>query len=167
MTAVGYILDKEEIVNASWSHIQLECAAAFELSEWSPLPPPLSAKDLPGGQTQILNVRWIRRINRHPGESDQDSASESISDTDDWLNWNGDLYDPNDSEDNCAVDVEHVIAQDNSIEDPQCPVQWEVSAGQNVPGLIRLTRKSKRQAEKVLMTVNAIETRRNKGVKNM
>jgi len=39
-----------------------------------------------------------------------------------------------------------------------------VSAVPNFPGLIWPTQKSKRQAEKVLMTVNAIETRRNKGV---
>jgi len=40
-----------------------------------------------------------------------------------------------------------------------------VSAAPNVPGLIRPTQKSQRQGEKVLMTVNAIETKRNKGVK--
>jgi len=90
MTAVGYISDTEDIVKASWSSSQHDGAAAFKLSERSPLPPPLSAKDLPGERTQILNVRRIRRINRHPVESDEDSASESISDTEDWLNWNGD-----------------------------------------------------------------------------
>ena len=35
----------------------------------------------------------------------------------------------------------------------------------NVPGLTRPTRKSWSHAEKVLMTVNAIEMRRDKGVK--
>jgi len=55
--------------------------------------------------------------------------------------------------------------QDNSIEDPESQEQRDVSATPNVPGLIRRTRKSKRQAELVLLTVNAIETRRNKGVK--
>ena len=49
MTAMGYILDTEEIVKASWSLIEHDGAAAFELSERSPLPPPLSVKDLPGG----------------------------------------------------------------------------------------------------------------------
>jgi len=90
MTAVGYISDTEDIVKASWSSSQHDGAAAFKLPERSPLPPPLSAKDLPGERTQVLNVRRIRRINRHPVESDEDSASESISDTEDWLNWNGD-----------------------------------------------------------------------------
>jgi len=165
MTAVGYITDTEEIVKAPWSLFQHDVAAAFKSSERSPLPPPLSAKDLPEGRTQILNILQVRRINRHPVESDEDSAPDIISDTEDWLNWNGDLDNPNDSEDDYAVDVESDIEQDNSIEDPECPEQRDVSAAPNVPGLIRPTQKSKRQAEKVLMTVNAIETRRNKGVK--
>jgi len=70
------------------------------------VPPALSAKDLPGGQTQILNDRRIRRINHHPVESDEDRAPESISDTDDWLNWYGDLDNRNDSEEDCAADDE-------------------------------------------------------------
>jgi len=49
MTAVGYISDTEEIVKASWSLSQHDGAAAFRFSEISPLPPHLSAKDLPGG----------------------------------------------------------------------------------------------------------------------
>jgi hypothetical protein len=56
MTDVGYISDTEEIVKASWSLFQHDGAAAFKLSEKSPLPPALFAKDLPGGRTQILNV---------------------------------------------------------------------------------------------------------------
>jgi hypothetical protein len=166
MTAVGYISHTEEIVKVSWSLFQHDGAAAFKLSERSPLPPPLSAKDLPGGRTQILNVRRIRRINRHPVESDEDSAPERISDTDDWLNWNGDLHNANDSEDDCAADVESDMEQHNSIEDPASSEQRDVSAAPNVPGLIRPTRKSKRHAEKVLAKVNAIETRRNQGVKS-
>jgi len=165
MTAVGYISDTEESIKASWSLFQHDGAAAFELSERSPLPPALSAKDLPGGRTQILNVRRIRRINRHPVEIDDDSAPESISDTDDWLNWNGDLDDPNVSKDDCAADDESDIGPNNGIEDPECPEHQDVSAAPNVPRLVRPTRKSKRQAEKVLVTVNAVETRRNKGGK--
>jgi len=90
MTALGYISDTEQIVKASWSLFQHEGAAAFKLSERSPLPPAFSGKDLPGGGTQILTFHRIRGINRHPVESDEDSAPESISDTDDWLSWNGD-----------------------------------------------------------------------------
>jgi len=165
MTAVGYILDTEECVKASWSLFQHDGVAAFKLSERSPLPPALSAKDLPGGRTQILNVRQIQRINCHPVESDDDSAPESISDTDDWLNWNGDLDNPNDSEDDCAADDESDIGPNNAIEDPECPEQQDVSAAPDLRGLVRPTQKSKRQAQKVLVTVNAVETRRNNGGK--
>jgi hypothetical protein len=42
MTAVGYISDPEEIVQASWSLFQHNGVAAFKLSERSPLPPALS-----------------------------------------------------------------------------------------------------------------------------
>ena len=88
MTAVGYISAMEEIVKASWSLSQHDGAAVFEQSEILPLPPVLSTKDLPGGRTQILNVRCIPRINRHPVESDEDCALEGIPDTELWLNWN-------------------------------------------------------------------------------
>jgi len=162
MTAVGYILDTEEIVKASWSLFQHDGAAVFKLSERSPFPPALSAKDLPGGRTQILNVYRIWRISRYPVESDMDSAPEIISDTNDWLNWNGYLDNPKDSEADCAVDNESHIEYNNGIEDPECPAQQNVSAVPNVPGLVRPTRKSKRQAKKVLLTVNSVETQRNK-----
>jgi hypothetical protein len=115
MTAVGYILDMEDIVKASWSLFQHDGAAASKLSERSPLPPALSTMDLPGGRTQILNDRGVQRINHHPVESDKASAPETISDTEDWLNWNGDLGNPNDSEEECAAanefDTEHVRAR--------------------------------------------------------
>jgi len=109
----------------------------------------------------------MQRINRPPVESVEDCAPESISVTEDWLNWNGDLDNPNDSEDNCAADVESDMEQDNSIEDPQCPEQRDVSAARNGPRLIRPTPKSKRQAEKLLVTVNAMERRSNEGVKKL
>jgi len=167
MTAVGYVSDTEEIVKASWSLFQHDGTAASKLSERSPLPPALSAKNLPGGRTQIINFRQIGRINRHPVESDKDSAPESISDIDDWLNWNGDLQNPKDSKEDCAADDESDIEHNNGIEDPECPEQQNFSAAPNVPGLVRPPRKSKRQAEKVLVTVNAVETRINKGGKKM
>jgi hypothetical protein len=43
-------------------------------------------------------------MNHHPVESDVDSAPDSIPDTDDCLNWNGDLDNPTDGEDDCAAD---------------------------------------------------------------
>jgi hypothetical protein len=57
MTAVGYISDTEEIIKPFWSLFQPHGAAAFKLPERSPLPRPVSAKDRPGGRTQIFNVR--------------------------------------------------------------------------------------------------------------
>jgi hypothetical protein len=56
-TAVGYFSDTKEIFTASRSLFQHDGAAAFKLSERSPLPPALSGKNLPGGRTQTLNVR--------------------------------------------------------------------------------------------------------------
>ena len=167
MTAVGYISNTEEIIKAPWFLFHHDGAAAYKLSERSPLPPPLSAKDLPGGRTQILNIRRIRRSNHHAVECEEDSTPESISDTEDLFNWNGDLDNSNDGEDDCAADIESDIEKDNSIEDSEYPEQWDVSATPNVAGLIRPTRRSKRQAEQVLRMVNAIETRRNRGVKKM
>jgi len=78
-------------------------------------------------------VRRIRRINRHPVESDDDSAPEGIYDTDDWLDWNGDLDNPNDSEADCGADDESDIEHNNGIEDLECPEQQDVSAGQMFP----------------------------------
>jgi len=75
------------------------------------------------------------------------------------------LDNPEDSEEDCAADDESDIEHNNAIEDAECPEQQDVSATPNVPGLVRLTRKSKSQSEKLLVTVNAVETRRNKGGK--
>jgi hypothetical protein len=71
MTAVGYISDMEEIIKACWSLFQHDPASAFKFTEISPLAPVSSGKDFPGGRTQILTVRRIRSINRHPLESDE------------------------------------------------------------------------------------------------
>ena len=81
MTAIEYISDTEDIVKAPWSLFQHDGVAAFKLSERSPLPPALSANELPGRWTQILNVCQIRRFNRHSVDSYEHSAPESISDT--------------------------------------------------------------------------------------
>jgi len=156
MTAIGYISDTEEIIKASWLIFQHDGVAAFKFSERSPLPPPLSAKNLPGGRIQILNVRQICQINRHPVESDDNSTPGSISETDDWLNWNGDLDNPNNNKDDCTADVESNIGYNNDIEDLECPEQWNVSSAPNVARLIRPPQKSKRKAEKELVMVNTI-----------
>jgi len=165
MTAVGYISDTEEIVKASWSKFHHDGAATFKLSEKSPVPPALSANDLPGGRTQVLNVRRIKRIDRHPAESDEDSSPESISDTENWLNWNGDLDNANDSEDDWEADNESDMELDNCSEVSETLEVRNVSAAPNVPGLIRPIRQSKKKVEKALLTVNIMEMRRNKGIK--
>jgi len=69
-------------------------------------------------------------------ESDEDSVAESISDTENWLDWNGDLENPNESKDNWEADNESEIELDSGIEDAESPEQQDVSAAPNVPRLI-------------------------------
>jgi len=107
----------------------------------------------------------MKQIDRHPAESDEDCSPESISDTENWLNWNGDLDNPNDSEDDWEADNESDMELHNGIEDSETLEQRNVSAALNVPGLIRPIQRSKKKVEKMLMTVNIMETRRNKGIK--
>jgi hypothetical protein len=136
-TAVGYISDTEEIIKASRSNLKHNFPAAFKLSERSPLPPALSAKDHPGGRMQVLNVRQTRRIDFHPTESDKDSSPESISDTENWLHSNADLDNPNKCEDQSEADDESYIEQCSGIEASESPKHWVVSTALNVSGLIR------------------------------
>jgi len=112
-----------------------------------------------------VNVRRIRRINRHLVESDEDSAPGITLDTEDWPNWNGDLDNPDHRKENCDADNDSDIEHNNCIEDPECSEQKDMSAAPNVLGLVQPTQKSKKQAEMVLVTVNAAETRRKKGEK--
>jgi hypothetical protein len=90
----------------------------FKLLERSPLPPALSGKDLPGGQTEIINVRRIPRISYHPVNSGQDKTPESIADTKHWLNCNSNLHNPNDCDDHCVADNTSDMKQNNCVEDP-------------------------------------------------
>jgi len=53
----------------------------------------------------------------------------------------------------------------NGIKDSETPEQRNASAALNVPGLIQPNRRSKKKVEKGLMTVNIMETQRNKGIK--
>jgi hypothetical protein len=107
----------------------------------------------------------MRGINCHPVKRDEDRSTESILDMDDWLNWNGDLDNPKDSEQDCTGDDETDIEHNTGIEDPDSPNQQDLRAAPNVPRLVQPTRKSKRQTEKLFVIVNAVETRRNKGRK--
>jgi len=88
----------------------------LKLSEISPLPPAISAKDLPAGGTQIFNMYRNRSLNRHPVKIDEDSPPERILDTGDWLNSNGELGNPNDTDHDRVADVESDIEQGNVIE---------------------------------------------------
>jgi len=114
----------------------------MKLSERSPLPLALSAKDLPGGRTQLLNIHQLRRIDRHPGERNEDSAPGSISNTENWLNWNGDLDNPNESEDNYEADDEFDTELGYTIKASNCPEHHIVRATPNVPELIQPTCRS-------------------------
>jgi hypothetical protein len=98
-------------------------------------------------------------------ESDENSAPESISDTENCLNWNCDLDYPNVIADDWEADDESDLEQDNVIKDSETTAQRDVSAALNVPGLIGPTQKSKRLAEMLIVMVSAMETRRNKGKK--
>jgi hypothetical protein len=68
-------------------------------------------------------------------------------------------------EDDWEADNESDLEQDNITDDSETTAERDVSAAPNVPGLIGPTRNSKRQAEMVIVTVSAMETRRNKGNK--
>jgi hypothetical protein len=137
ITAVGYIRDMEEIITASWSLWQHAGAAAFKLCQKSPLRPALSVKDLCRGRTEIFNVCQINRIDHHSPKSDEDSSSESISDPENWLNWDGDFDNPNVSEDNWEADNESDMRLDNGSKNSETPEQRNVSVLTSVPGLIR------------------------------
>jgi len=129
------------------------------------VPQALCAKDLPGGRTRVSHVCRIRRIDGHSSESDEDRAPESISDTDNWLDWNGDLDNPNDSDDDWEADNESQIELENTVEETETTEQWNVSSAPNLPRWIRPSRRSKKMVDKVSITVNTMETRRTKRIK--
>ena len=81
MTPVRYISDTEKVIKASSSYSQHDGVAIFKLSERSPVPPALAANHLPGGRSQVLNVRRITRIDHDTANRDQDTTPESISDS--------------------------------------------------------------------------------------
>jgi hypothetical protein len=112
-----------------------------------------------------MNVRQIRRIIRHQIDNDQDSAPESFSDTNNWLNCNGDQDNPNDSEDGCAADNASDIERDDAIEHLEIAEPRNVIAAPTDPRLIRPTQQSTRQVENALVMVNTTETRRQNGMK--
>jgi hypothetical protein len=109
-----------------------------------------------------MNIHRIWRINSDLVESNKDCELESIADIDHCLNWNGVMDLLNDSEDCWAVDNKCDHEHNNYIEDLEYPEQHVVSAAPKMAGLVLQTRMSKRQAGKVLVTVSAVGTHRNK-----
>jgi len=112
-----------------------------------------------------LNACGIGRINRHPLENDENCATERIPDTEEWLNWIGDLDDPNDSEKNCGPNVESDLEQGNGTDHLDGLENRDVSSVPNAPRLICHRQQSKRPAEEMSITVNAIKLKKNKAVK--
>jgi len=110
MTEVRYISHAEEIIKVYWSKFIPDGVAVMKLSERSPLIPALTTKDIPGGSTQVVNVHQIKWFNCHLAGSDEANATNIISDTDNWLNWNGHWDNPNGSEDNWEADNQSYIA---------------------------------------------------------
>jgi len=167
MTAMRYISDDKEIVKASWSTFQHNGMAEFKLSETLPVQSALSAKNIPGERMQVWIINSIIGIDWHPAESDEDSAPECISVTENWLNRNGDFKIPNDSKDNWKTSNESDQQLDNGIEDQETPGRRDVRATPNVPGLIRPTLTFENTAQKVLMIVNILAIWRNQVNKKM
>jgi hypothetical protein len=80
-------------------------------------------------------------------------------------NWNGNLENPQNSEDDWKADNQSDMELDNSNEDSETPEQRNVTDVPNVAGLIWPIQRSKKMVGKVLATVNILEIRRNKGLK--
>jgi hypothetical protein len=75
------------------------------------------------------------------------------------------LDNPTDSKDDWEADNESDMELDNGSEVSDTLEVRNMSAQWNVPGLIRSIRQYKEKVEKVLPTVNIMETRRNMGIK--
>jgi len=142
--------DSEDIIKWSGPLSLNDGAAAFEMSEQSQLPLALSPKDLQVGNTQTLIVCGMKWIECHPVESDVNSPPECISIHENWLDWNGDIDNPNASKDNCTADVKCAMWQDIGFEDLEYREKQDVSAAPIVPGLIWHSQKAKSLAENVV-----------------
>jgi hypothetical protein len=113
-----------------------------------------------------LNVRRFKRIDCHRTDSGENSSPASISDTKNWLNWNGDLDNPNASDDDREADNESDMQLENRSEDSETPEEQNVRTAPMVHELVQPTGWSKKTAAKELMTVSIMETWWNKGIKN-
>jgi hypothetical protein len=79
-----------------------------------------------------LNVRQIRRIDHHPVQSAEVISPEWISDTNNWLDLNGDLDNPNAGRDDWNADNKSDIQLDNTIKDLVWAMHREVSTPPNI-----------------------------------
>jgi hypothetical protein len=147
MTAMGYISDSEEVESSSWASFAHDGLAAFKSNEKTPLPKSLPLTELQNGKTQVLNVRRIPRINRQPGLTDEESAGEDNTDTEDWLHWDGDMESGAEDESDSSTDDEHEMDRILDTHEKESPEQSHGDAAPNVPGFIRPVRKSKRIVE--------------------
>jgi len=147
MTAVEYISDTEEIIKASWWNFQPDGAVAFEMSESSPVPPALSAKDLPGAQTWDLHVHQIEIIDHHWAEHDEDCRLGSISDSKNCPNWNDDYDNSNASKDHWEAHYKSNLELDNVIKAPEILEYTDVSVASNFAAFTWPTRRSMKLAE--------------------
>ena len=76
-------------------------------------------------------------------DSEGTSAPESILGTENWLDWNKALDNPNDSEDDREANNKSAIVLDTCVIDSEAQGQQIVSAAPNVPRLIQPTQRLK------------------------
>jgi hypothetical protein len=65
----------------------------------------------------------MNRIDCHLADCDEDTAPDSISNTDNLLNWNGDCVNPTASKDNWEQDSESDVELGNGTDNPECQEQ--------------------------------------------
>lgn len=164
MSAVGYIAYPEEIIKVFCDKFQLAGVAGLKLKEIYHLLPSISANDLHGRQTVVLNVHCVLRIDPDPAKNINHSAPESISDNEHLLNWDGYQDNSKLNKDDLEAEEETEQELDNAIEHAEtpcleCPAKWSRNVSVN-----RLVIESIR---KRLMILTAVETRRRKGNENI
>lgn len=127
--------------------------------------PPLSAKALRAERIQVFNVRPIKRIDRDPTVTDEDSAPESVLDTEYWLDRNGDFNILNRREHEWDVDNKSEIVLEHGIRHSETSDHWDVRATLNVAGFVWPIRRSTNKADNVLVAVGTMDARRSTAIK--
>lgn len=124
-----------------------------------------TSKGPPCRANPIINFRQIKTVDFHPGRSDKNSATENISDTNNWLCWSADFNGPYASEDDWDADSDSNMELDNGCENVETTEHRHTSVAPSVTGLIQPNKLWNEQAVKVLMIVNTMEMRRHKEIK--